>query len=133
VLHELRDEVGDSAGRAEQDSLSAACNRLASERSERKNQMSSLLQGPAAVLGCTAINLSGIVPQNADAQVSEPDLKGGLDSDSGSRAPASAQWDIFLQAVPNQREHRGARRSISVLSVVLMPMLLDLARTTRTL
>jgi len=58
--------------------------------------------------------LSGIVPQNADAQVSEPDLKGGLDSDSGSRAPASAQWDIFLKRCPIRESAGGLGKHFSL-------------------
>lgn len=58
--------------------------------------------------------LSGIVPQNAEAQVSEPDLKRDLDSDSGSQAPASAQWDIFLNRCPIRESTVGLRQHFSL-------------------
>jgi len=98
--------VGDSAeGETRQSQCRLQPASLLKEAERKKTNV--LYCKPAAVLGCTAINPFGYRPANADAHVSEPDLKGGLDSDSGSRAPASAQWDIFLSGAQSERAPGG--------------------------
>jgi len=59
------------------------------------------------------LTVSGILPQTAVAQVSEPEFKGDADFDSGSQVPPGPHLDIFLSRYQMSEINRRLRYQIS--------------------